>query len=207
MADNPRRYNQVAIALHWAIAFGIIFNIGSGYLIATITGRNPAKITPFLDALFTSHQLLGLAVLVLSLFRLGWRLAHKAPELPPSHPLLRLAAQLSHFCLYVAMIGIPLAGALFSAVARKYIPVSVLPDISWTVERIPYFLPQGPAVQRQIMALLMDAHTWLSYTTAALIVIHVAAALMHHYALRDDVLVRMMPRRGNRTRWQAHAES
>ena len=44
--------------------------------------------------------------------------------------------------------------------------------------------------------LLEEAHELLSYLLIALVVMHVAAALYHHFVLRDSVLVRMLGRKG-----------
>jgi cytochrome b561 len=40
---------------------------------------------------------------------------------------------------------------------------------------------------------LRFCHRWINYTMAAVIVVHAAAALKHHFIDRDDVLVRMLP--------------
>lgn len=40
--------------------------------------------------------------------------------------------------------------------------------------------------------LLAEAHEWLAYALIAVVVVHAAAALYHHFALRDTVLRRML---------------
>ncbi len=41
-------------------------------------------------------------------------------------------------------------------------------------------------------------HMFLNYTLAALVLMHVGAALKHHLIDRDDILTRMLPRVGRR---------
>jgi cytochrome b561 len=40
---------------------------------------------------------------------------------------------------------------------------------------------------------LTDAHVMLAWSMLALIVMHIAAALWHHYVRRDGVLIAMLP--------------
>ena len=37
-----------------------------------------------------------------------------------------------------------------------------------------------------------DVHRWLSYTLLVLIVVHIVAALRHHYVKKNDILRRML---------------
>lgn len=191
---RTERYNAVAIALHWLIAAAIVLNLCTGYWIAQVTGRDPKLATPFVRMVLDTHMLVGLGVLGLGLVRLGWRLANRPPALPAMHAFLGFSARLTHVFFYVAMIAIPTAGALFVGVARRYIPASIFPDISYPTDRIPHFAPTAPHDFRELLALFLDTHTWLAWSTAALLVIHVGAALLHHIWYRDDVLTRMLPR-------------
>ena len=43
--------------------------------------------------------------------------------------------------------------------------------------------------------LLAEAHEWLAYALIAVVAVHAAAALYHHFVLRDTVLRRMLVRR------------
>ena len=188
------RYNTVAVVLHWIIAGAIICNLASGYWIAQTTGRDPKLATPFVRLVLNTHELTGLTVLALALVRLGWRLSHPPPPLPPTPQPIAVAARASHVLFYFAMIVIPLTGALFVGVAKTWIPAWALPDMPWPVDSIPHFAPHGAPHLRHLLAMFLDSHTWLAFATAGLLVIHVAAAVLHHVWLKDDVLARMTPR-------------
>jgi cytochrome b561 len=101
-----QRYTKVAIALHWAIAVLILYNLASGLL-------KPVLPRPF----FIFHVSSGITILVLTVARIGWRLTHRPP--PPLLPIKtweQRLAQSVHILLYAAMLALPLSGwALVSA--------------------------------------------------------------------------------------------
>jgi cytochrome b561 len=150
--------------------------------------------TPFVRLVLNTHELIGLTVLFLALVRLGWRLGHPPPPLPAMPLPIAIAARTSHVFFYLAMIFIPLTGALFVGVAKTWIPARIFPDISWPVDRIPHFAPHGAPHLRHLLAMFLDSHTWLAFATAGLLTLHVLAAALHHVWLKDDVLTRMTPR-------------
>ncbi|MBT0960069.1 cytochrome b [Denitromonas iodatirespirans] len=174
---NPR-YTSTAIALHWLIALGILAAFSLG-LYMTELNLSPTKLK-----LYSWHKWAGVSLFVLILVRLGWRLTHPAPALPDSMPtLLRLAANVSHWLLYALMLAIPLSGWLMSS-AKGFQTVwfGVLP--------LPDLLAKDAALGDQ----LKEVHEFLNYTLLALVVLHTAAALKHHFIDRDTVLSRMLPR-------------
>ena len=107
----PRdRYTRVAIALHWAIATFIIFNLASGFF---MEGWPP----PMRMLALMLHASSGMTVLVLTVVRVAWRLLNEPPPYPADmKPLERHAAHFAHFFLYAAMVLMPLTGwAILSA--------------------------------------------------------------------------------------------
>lgn len=103
--QEPIRYTRVAILLHWAIAALILYNLASGLL------------QPLLPrGFFVFHISSGITILVLSLFRVVWRLTHRPPPLVPMAPWERGLAHVVHFLLYAAMLVLPFSGwAMISA--------------------------------------------------------------------------------------------
>ncbi len=105
-------YSGAQIALHWTIAVLILFNYiysdGMGRALharldgtpATDLGINPSV-----------HVWVGVAVLVLSLIRLGLRLGRGVPE-PGGEGLVQVAAEWGHRLLYLLMILVPVAGMI-----------------------------------------------------------------------------------------------
>src|SRR5712691_11638014 len=74
---SPDRYTGVAIALHWLLAALVLGQIAFGWYLQEVPRGTPAR-TVYVNL----HKSTGLTVGVLILFRLYWRLTHKAPIEP-----------------------------------------------------------------------------------------------------------------------------
>ncbi|WP_240704756.1 cytochrome b [Croceicoccus sediminis] len=172
-AVGVERYNAVARFLHWTIAVIIIGNIIGGFFHDAL--EDVVNVMPL-------HKSFGLTVLVLSLVRLGWRMAHRAPPLPAHTPAWeRGAAHLTHALFYVLMIGLPMTGWLVSS-GSKY-------PLNWFgLFDVPKF---GITPDGAIDGFAHEAHEIMGWVAVALIVLHVGAALRHHFVLKDNVLRRM----------------
>ncbi len=170
-------YSRTAIGLHWVAALLIIGNLAFGLTMVDLP-LSPAKLR-----YYSWHKWAGVTIFLLSALRLLWRLAHPAPALPSSMPAWqRMAANASHHVLYLLFFAAPLSGWLFSSAAgfqTVYFGVLPLPDLL--------------AKNKELADLLKLVHRFANYTLAALVVVHVAAAVKHHVVDRDDVLARMLP--------------
>ena len=173
-----QRYSATAMGLHWLIALLIVAGFYLGWIMTDIPGFTPTKLK-----YFSWHKWMGVTVFVLAVIRLAWRLTHRAPEMPPGMaPLQKLAAEAAHVFLYVLMLVIPVTGYLYSSAAGiqvVYLGIVPLPTLI------------GPDAALKVM--LRIVHIWLNYTLLALVIVHVLAALKHHFIDRDGLLARMIP--------------
>jgi cytochrome b561 len=171
------RYTPAAVALHWVLALLILANLAFGLYTVNLP-LSPQKLK-----LFSYHKWVGVTVLLLSAARLLWRATHRAPALPATmKPWEARLAHSSHALLYVLFFAAPLTGWLFSsATGFQTVYLGVLP------------IPDLLSKNKELADVLRFMHRWINYTMAAVIVLHVAAALRHHFVDRDDVLVRMLP--------------
>lgn len=168
------RYSRGAITFHWTIALLVIVNlvigIGHDYI-------------PALKAWMAAHKAIGITVLVLTFGRVAWRFAHRPPPLPADvRPWERGVAHATHWTLYLLLLAMPLSGwAMVSGPERR--------PLTWFgAFDIPY-LPVSKAGSE----IGGNAHGLLGWLMLALVVLHVAAALRHHFLLRDTTLWRMAP--------------
>jgi len=177
MVDPSRqRYTTPAIALHWLLALMIIVAFGVG-LYMTGLPFSPQRLK-----LYNWHKWAGVTILALTALRLLWRLTHRPPAPPAMPAWQRRAASASHGLMYVLFFAIPLLGWAYSSAAG-------FPIVWFGVLPLPDFVP----VDKDLAEALKPWHGWLAKALAALVVLHVAAALKHHYIDRDGLLSRMRP--------------
>lgn len=175
-----QRYSKVAIAFHWAIALMII-----GLIVFGILMTNPN--TPNRFMLYQLHKSFGIIVLILSVLRLVWRLKHKPPALPDGMKSWEMAAaKFTHIAFYVVMIGMPLLG--WAMVSASTLPIGT--ELFWIIPwpDIP-LMPESKALEDVFKIL----HKNIGKLTIVLILLHVGAALKHHFVNNDGVLARMVP--------------
>src|SRR5215204_3472571 len=94
----------------------------------------------------------------------------------------RRAAQVSHAALYVLFILVPLVGWIATSYCCK--PVKLF----WTV---PVSLPIPDAPTMEAAGWIFRIHIGLALV--AVVAVHVAGALQHHFIRRDRTLLRMLP--------------
>lgn len=175
----PGRYTRVAVWLHWIIAALIITQLVGGFVMHKL----PNDISWKIDA-YQLHKSFGLMVLALGVVRLGWRLTHKAPPLPDgTKPWERLLARATHVAFYALIIGVPLAGWFVISTSRY-------PSVFFFLFEIPH-LPGADVLSHGAWE---EVHEIAAKLVVGLLVLHVGAALKHHYIDKDGVLARMVPR-------------
>jgi cytochrome b561 len=177
MSTAALRYPRALIALHWLT----LLLLAGAYACIELRGNFPRG-SALRDGLKQWHYALGLAVFVLLWVRVALRL--RGP-LPPTALAgwQRIVASATHALLYLFMAATPLLGwALVSAEGK-------LP--TWFGAALPALLAPDHALAER----LEGWHETLGTAGYWLIGLHAAAALFHHYWLRDATLGRMLPGR------------
>ena len=187
MARTPRdRYSTVAILLHWLIAAAIVFQI-------LLAWRFYDRETPQAFALLQLHKSVGITILLLSLVRLGWRLANRPPQMPQGLATWEVwLSRLTHFGFYAVMIGLPLTGWIMVSASRTAIPTLLFGIVPWP--HIPMIADLAPAAKKIWSGIGREGHEILAFGTYGLFALHVAGALKHQLFDRNQpVLARMAP--------------
>jgi cytochrome b561/polyisoprenoid-binding protein YceI len=187
-ADRQEHYNHIAMLLHWLIAVFIIGLIPVGLVME----NTPKSIQ---ITVFQLHKSFGLMVLFLSLARLGWRFLNPPPPLLSTlKPWERGAAHSLHFLFYFLIIAIPLSGWALVSASPKNIPTMFLTLFHWPHL---WFLAQMEVTQKKaIIDNLQGLHATFALGTAFLLLLHIGAALKHHFVDKDVTLARMVPALG-----------
>jgi cytochrome b561 len=185
--NSSTRFGLVAVTLHWLIALLFLFMIGLGLVMTRLPITDP-----WTFPLFQLHKSVGVTIFALVAFRIAWRGGNAAPPLPGNlKPYERALAHLTHYGLYAALVLMPLTGWITVSASPLGIPtllygVIPLPHIGFIAAR-----PDKEAIE----SVAGWVHTILAWSALALVCLHFAAALKHHFILRDDVLRRMLPSR------------
>jgi superoxide oxidase len=178
------KYGSLLISLHWlmlllmvavyaCIELRVLYPRGSGIR----------------EALKTWHFMLGFAIFALVWLRLLVRFLRPTPQIIPRPPGWQLlGAQLTEFAIYAFMIAMPLLGWAILSGENQPAPFFGV--------RLPALIGENEALAKQ----LEEIHETIGNVGYFLIVIHAAAALVHHYIQRDNALMRMLPWRSPKSK-------
>ncbi len=177
-------YNGFHKTLHWTTVLLAVLQLLTGFLLASDVDlpEGAWKMS------VTFHKSTGLVILALTALRLVWRGTHRVP--PPSaglRPWERLLSLWVHWLLYVMLFVQPTVGWMLH---------SAQPDQTRFYGLFP--LPKLPFVQalgepQAVLPALTALHETGAFVILALVGLHVAGAVKHHFLNRDDVLLRMAP--------------
>jgi cytochrome b561 len=174
MQDAPR-YTRFAVAMHWIVAAIVLAQYPLGWLMQQIPKQPPGPRAE----VFNLHKSIGLTILALMIVRLGWRLAHRPPALPPMARWQAWAARSTHGALYAVLVAMPLAGYLGSAFS------------GYPVRYFGIVLPSWAAKNAQLKEWMSTAHLVLAWILAIAFALHIAGVLKHALIDRDGQVRRM----------------
>jgi cytochrome b561 len=173
-------YGLVAIVLHWTIAALFAGQVLLGLVMTGLADEEPAKF-----GLYQWHKSFGLLILLLALVRLAWRLINTVPDLPAGMAAFeKRAARLAHVFLYAVLVLVPVTG--WAVVSAS--PLGV-PTFAFYLVVVPH-LPVPVCAAAEVV--LQRVHGGLALISAVVAVVHIGAALRHHFVLKDAVLRRMI---------------
>jgi len=176
LRNTQTRWGSIAKCFHWTVAIFIFVEFVLGWTAVSLP-LSPAKLN-----LFVWHKSIGLLVLLIVMLRLGWRLAGPVPQPPITMPRWQQTASLAdHWLQYALMLLLPFSGWIIDSAAN-------IPFRAFWLFSPPRLI--GPS--KLLEEFGKQAHLILSIGLAGVIVIHVVAALWHHFVARDNVLRRML---------------
>ena len=177
LRNEQARWGAVSQLLHWLIVALVAAQVSLA-LVAKHFHHGPKFV-----AILGMHKSLGITILALVVVRLLWRWSNPVPELPGTlKPHERALARTTHVALYVILFALPLtgwAGSSAHGIAVRWFDLFTLPNL----------VGKNPALS----GVLGGVHWLLAVLLGLVVVLHIAAALRHHYVLKDDTLRRMLP--------------
>jgi cytochrome b561 len=169
------RYDRVSMVVHWLMAVLIIGLLIGGHALEDVPARVKAE-----EAVI--HAGIGLVVLALMLFRIGWRIAHPVAPSPDITTWERRLSKTVQGLLYFFLLLQPLVGIGLALTAGYNVEPFGLFNLSL------FGLPDPVAYFA-----LAQLHGLGFAAIALLTLIHIAAALRHHFIKKNNVLRRMLP--------------
>jgi cytochrome b561 len=174
--NSAAGWGLVARLFHWLSALAILFLVGYGWWMTHLLERAGRL------GHYQLHSLIGWYVLLLIGLRLVWRAGNPAPALPEELPRWeRAAAHAAHWILYALMFAVSISGWMVADTFRQPIEGTLFGAVS-----VPHLVSS-----RAYREAFEGTHMVLSYVLLALVIVHAASALRHHFRKKNRVLVRM----------------
>lgn len=173
---RSNRYQITSILLHWLMAFALLANFALGLSV------HEMSLSPLKLKMLAWHKWAGMTLLALVTLRLINRLAFPPPPPEPAPRWQQQAASLAHAALYVLMFAIPFSGWLVTSAAG-------IPVVYLNLVELPQLLPKN----QEWADALKEVHEALNQALLILVIVHVLAAIKHHFIDRDSTLIRMLP--------------
>lgn len=198
-------YGRVSMLFHWVTAAAFIAAYVVVYYVIWIvdpeTSVKPAlyglppdgeRVVPILNI----HWVLGVTIGFLVLPRLLWRIFGTSPRRLGESRAEMLAADAAHWALYALLIVMPLSGYMntYDPTDFGLFVIPAFKDTAIFAWMSSAFGVTWKEVEAPMEAIHRFTGKWIGWP---LVVIHVAAALYHHFIRKDAVLARMLPQ-GNR---------
>lgn len=178
-ADDGTDYDNVAIALHWATAFFVFAN----FLLAQTWDwfEKPTRVL-----MQSTHMSFGVLLTAVIVARLVWRLipGHQVSSIEAGW--VRLASKATHYLLYTLLVLEAALGFGFRWGGGR--------PMAFFGTGIPPLIGE---LGRPVRHVMHDLHEWIGWAIVIIALAHAAAALYHHYVLKDRVLRRMLPERAD----------
>ncbi|WP_174236115.1 cytochrome b/b6 domain-containing protein [Rhodanobacter sp. L36] len=175
---SPLARPRKLVVLHWLTALCVTLAA------ALILTRDEVSGRALRMWLLEGHRHFGLFVLILFFVRIALRIRlGKLPSEDNPSRLVHLLAVLNHLALYALLLAQPLLGWTLSSAQGK------------PVHFFGLTLPALVGADEDLADRLQAWHQDAAWLLLALLILHIAAALWHHFVVRDGVLRRMLPQR------------
>ena len=172
---NTERFSLSMRLFHWGMAALILAMLTAGLLMV-------ASLDGWQLTVLTVHKVFGVIAVLLVSARLINRLSQRIPALPDElTQWQKTAARLSHWLLYGLMFAMPVSGYLMQYFGAR--PIDVF---GW------FRLPAALNVDIHNYALFRELHSLLAIALIGIVMLHIGAALHHHFIRKDKVLKSML---------------
>lgn len=178
--DDRTRYDPVAMSLHWATVFLVFANFALAE-----TWEGFARPTRHL--MIVTHMSFGILLAAAVVARIVWRLMPGHQVSPAVSGPTELAAKAVHWLLYAMLAAEAVLGFVLrwsGGEAMSFFGLAIASPMT--------------TVSKPTHHLIGELHEWNGWAIVILAAGHAAAALYHHFVVKDEVLRRMLPQGARR---------
>ncbi|SEB00974.1 cytochrome b [Alkalimonas amylolytica] len=169
--------------LHWLVAVG--------FIVVSLVGLYMANTDTWY--LYPWHKSAGIVLFSIIVLRVGWRLWCGWPaSVAHDRQAEQRLAKIVHWLLLIGTVLMPVTGMMYSGFSGHGFGV-----FGWQLVAAnpdPLELGQVLPYSAYWSTLSRLGHMMAGYTMLIAIVLHIAAALKHHFVDRDPTLLRMLGR-------------
>ncbi len=174
--DSLRGYGLISILFHWVSALVIFALFGLGFYVVYFGYYTPDYL-PYAHL----HYSLGIIVFAVIILRLVWRLTSKTPAPLSGKTVMMITVAAIKFLLYVLVLVVIISGYLICTSEGQTINVFGV-----------FQMPSLVLLENEGVNIASLAHKYISWVLGGIIVLHLAAALIHHFVIGDSTLKRML---------------
>lgn len=172
-----KKFSPNQILFHWVIFILVVLT----YAAMELKGF-AAKGSDIRELMMTLHYTFGVSVMILMLVRIILKMTHKDPDITPTPPRWQLVlSKAVHGVLYILFISLPFLGVLSLYYGH----------VEWSF--FSYAMPVASAENSIMQHDLKEIHEFIANAGYFIVGLHAAAAIFHHYIMRDNTLVRILP--------------
>lgn len=172
--DTAAGYGLLTRLTHWVMALGVIGLFVLGLWMVTLN-----YYSPYYNTAPHIHRSVGILLLILLVLRFGWRLVNPRPDDNELAPWERMASRVVHWGFYPLLLALMVSGYLISTADGR------------PIEVFDWFSVPSLVQKKGLEDTAGEVHEILSYLTIAVVALHAAASLKHHFIDRSRILVRM----------------
>ena len=170
--NTVKKYGLISKTFHWYMAGILLFVL----LLGNLSEHTPKK---YYDFLMLVHNSLGLIILILVILRLLWRWSNPKPEKINKNKLLNKLSNLAFFIFYFGMFAGPITGYILMNIEGKEV-------LFFGIE-----LANIVNSNRDFEKLAHNFHGIACDLLLYTFILHLIAALYHHYIKKDQILSRI----------------
>ncbi len=174
--NSENSYGWVSILLHWSMALLFVGMYLLGDYMVDLDYYDP-----WYHRAPDIHKAVGILLVGFMLFRFAWNRLQSRPTELSDKPVLIKLARAAHNLFYLIVLMLFISGYLISTAKGKGIDV-------FEILTLPALLPEN--AERGELA--GDVHEILANIFLLLALMHAAAALHHHFIVKDFTLRRML---------------